>query len=106
MKYTGHILMDDTGIKEQQMLTDKLRASLEEKYGPGQINTNVSADNLRALKYAYVTDNDETPAPTHPEAVNGETEKPVELGGLDVEDPATEEIEEEREEVEDEQEDA
>lgn len=92
MKYTGHVVMDDTGIKEIQMVTDKLRERLKLEYGDGQLNTSNSLDNARVLKYTYVTGNDETPAPGQPGAVNGETQRPFTDGTLSFRDPASEEI--------------
>lgn len=62
MKYTGEYLMDDTGIKNQQIVAGKIKVKLEALLGPGSMVTNLGVDNLRLLKWSFVTDSDETPS--------------------------------------------
>lgn len=61
-KYTGQYLMDDTGIKEHQIISGKIEVKLEKLLGPGSFSSDIGVDNRRLLKWAYVTDGDETPA--------------------------------------------
>lgn len=81
MKYTGTYLMDDTGIKEQKIIAGKIRVKLEKLLGQGQFRTDVGIDNVRLLKWTFITDSDETPAT-----------KTVVIDPNSVDDPATEEI--------------
>lgn len=93
MKYVGHILLDDNSVKNQRQATALLQVALTEKYGDGTLNTANSTDNQRYLKYTFITDGDDTAAKAHDQAFSGETEQPPEHGGLQIEDPAKQEIE-------------
>lgn len=80
-KYIGVFPMDDNGLKEQKIVAAKIEAKLRGKLGDGSFSSSVSVDKNNELRWAYVTNNDETPA--------SET---VVIDPAHIDDPATAEI--------------
>lgn len=83
-KHIGHVMMQDTGVAEQERVHTKLTKALNKKYGEGVLSTANPANDRLRLDWTYITDNDESGAAVGNGAEMGETEASVENGGLDI----------------------